>query len=55
MEDIQGDLRVAQLREAITGQADPDLDVMIRYKKLLLGGMYSDWVEGKGVSFPNQE
>lgn len=49
VDDIQGDMRVARLREAISGQTDPDLDVTIRYKKLVLDGMYSDWVKGKGI------
>ncbi len=49
IDDIQGDVRVARLREAIAGQADPDLATAISYKKLILDGMYLDWVEGKGV------
>lgn len=49
VEDIQGDIRVARLRQAITGQADPDLAVTISYKKRVLDGMYLDWVEGKSI------
>jgi predicted RNA-binding protein len=55
MDEIRGDIRVGQLREAITGQADRNLAVQIAYKKLRLNDLYLDWVEGKTVSFPNQE
>lgn len=55
MDDIEGDIRVAKLRQTVTGQVDSNLAVAISQKKRQLDGLYLDWVEEKNVSFPNQE
>ncbi len=53
--EIQGDVRVGELREIVTGLVDRDLAVQIARKKLRLNDMYLNWVEGKILPSPNQE